>query len=363
MTSTRILLESARDAAIPAFSGAVVLASLDGIPVIDESVGSTVAWADDRGTPWQGAVDSVTPDTLFDLASITKLFTAAATLLALDESGLRPDARAGGFVPELGGGRVGSITVARLLTHTAGFAPDWRDGGDEAGTWRRFRHTRPVLTPGSAHVYSCIGYIWAGLIAEAISGETLDALIRRTLLDPLGMAATGFAPSISSASAIAATEYQREPPRGLVHGQVHDEGAWALGGVAGNAGLFGSARDLLIFAEMLRNGGVHNGRRVLPRWVATALTREQLGPAERRARGYGQAMGARIAEASWMGSLADAGAIGHTGFTGTSLITEPGGRRSVVFLSNRVHPSRHRSDLRSLRAGIADDVARVEEHS
>ncbi|GAA2543814.1 hypothetical protein GCM10009860_25770 [Microbacterium mitrae] len=362
MTRVRDLLLTAHHGVVPAFAGAVVMAAESGVVTTQECVGETIAWADDARTPWSGESDPVTVDTLFDVASLTKLFTAAAVLIALDHSNERPDAPAHRFVPELGAAAARDITVAHLLTHTAGFAAEWRDAAPDAASADRFRATRPQFSPGSTHLYSCVGYIWAGFIAESITGERLDESMQRAIFEPLGMTRTGFTPSARAVGEpIAATEFQRSPARGLVHGHVHDEASWALGGIAGNAGLFSSARELLTFAELLRNGGLHDGYTILAPWVHSMLSTDQLPATIANHPGYGQAMGARVGDRSWMGTFANSGAIGHTGFTGTSLLTQPDGDRSVVFLSNRVHPSRDGTDLRVLRATIADAIAHTEE--
>ena len=156
----------------------------------------------------------------------------------------------------------------------------------------RFRASaRPAASVGSAHRYSCVGYIWAGFAAEALAEAPLDRVVRARVLDPLGMSQTGFGPDASLRVSIAATEFQ--PQRGLVHGEVHDETAWALGGVSGNAGLFGTAGDLLRFAEALRCGGRLGGRQALAPAVASALTTPFAAPGLAE---YGQALGARVGD-------------------------------------------------------------------
>ena len=336
----------------PVASAAVAVVSVDG-----EVADSAVAGVHSR---WGkgGAPTAPTPTTIhtrFDLASITKLFTAAALLVALDERGLRDGDLVSEVLPEFGSGRARTTTFADLLRHTAGWPAEWPDRVRDDGARQRFRASAPDTDPGERHRYSCVGYIWAGFAAEAVAGAGLDAVIDRTILAPLGLRDTGYAPPAVLQRSIAATEFQ--PGRGLVHGEVHDETAWALGGIAGNAGLFGTAPDLLRFAEMLRRGGVADTRRVLPEWAVEAMTADRLPVAVRERPAYGQALGPRIAEAAWMGSFAKRGAVGHTGFTGTSLLTVPGGSHSVIILTNRVHPSRHGADLGALRRRIADDAA------
>ena len=364
-TVIRSAIASALDRKQPAFSGAVVLASVDGAVVVSEAVGRTIRWADDAFTDWDGTAADVTPETIFDLASITKLFTAAATLVALDERGLSADTLVADFLPEFLDGAAAGTTVRQLLSHTGGWASEWRGYHGDGEDLSRFRQLRPEVAPGVRHEYSCVGYIWAGLLAEAVSGEPLDVIVQRVLLDPLGMSTTMFRPAEELIPRIAATEFQQatlQQAAGVIHGLVHDETARALGGVAGNAGLFSTAEDLLRFAELIRHAGMRGDVRILPEWVVGAMTTDQVGDASRSEdRSYGQALGPRIDDRTLMGNLAGNGAVGHGGFTGTALITQPHGQISLVFLTNRVHPSRHWTDLRELREIVGDEVAKLQE--
>lgn len=349
-------------------SGAVVAVAVAGEVVSEAVVGSTML-PSPAGEGRAGAPPlAVTTSTLYDVASITKLFTAAALLLELDARGLDASLPVAEVLPEFRTGAARGVAVRDLLAHTAGFAPDWRAVGavTPAAAREQFRRTRPVGDPGRGHRYSCIGYIWAGLLLEELAGDGLDAVVASRVAAPLGLTSTGFRPAASHRGGIAATEVQ--PGRGLVHGQVHDEAAWALGGVAGNAGLFSTAPDLLRFAEALRTGGMLDGRRVLPAGVVAAMTSPTVeGP------GYGQALGPRIDEA-WMlppqghhrvghssvgHSSVGHSRVGHTGFTGTSLVTEPGGEVSIVFLSNRVHPSRNGPDIAAVRTAVSRAAAEI----
>lgn len=349
------ILQTGSTSGAPAFSGAVVLAAVDGEVDVQEVAGRTVAWADaDRRIAAHG--EPVDSGTYFDLASITKVFTAAALLAELDRHGQDAGFAVAELLSEFRNGPARAVTVRHLLTHTAGFAAEWSDRTRDADSHRRFRATRPIDAPGEVHRYSCVGYIWAGLAAEALSGLPLERVIDRHLFRPLGLAETMFRPPATLRPRIAATEVQHEPDRGLVHGEVHDETAWALGGASGNAGLFSTAGDVLRVAELLRNGGTADGAQVLPAWVVEAMT--TVDPrVPSTADGYGQALGMRVDE-EWMGGLRGPGhAVGHTGFTGTSMATQPGGRRSVVFLANRVHPSRTSTEIFAMRRSVADAVS------
>ncbi|HEY6801542.1 MAG TPA: serine hydrolase domain-containing protein, partial [Agromyces sp.] len=248
--------------------------------------------------------------------------------------------------------------VRHLLTHTAGFSAEWfdRDPDPEA---RRFRAgARPAASVDERHEYSCVSFIWAGFVAEGLAAAPLDDVVRDRVLDPLGMTQTGYRPPAELRPVVAATEFQ--PGRGLVHGEVHDETAWALGGVSGNAGLFGTARDLLRFAEALRCGGRLGGRQVLSPAVVEALVTPVAAAGVPEPTGYRQALGLRVDE-RWTRGLGP-GAVGHTGFTGTGFATVPGGRRSIVFLTNRVHPTRSSTEILSLRERVVDAAARLGGH-
>jgi CubicO group peptidase (beta-lactamase class C family) len=359
MTPLEATVARAMQGTSPVASAAVALVAVDGRSAASIAVGVTSRW--DGGTEQAGdeGAHAVTATTIFDLASITKLFTAAALLIALDARGHEADALVADVLPEFRSAALRQSTFADLLRHTGGWPAEWPDRRRDVDALRRFRAGSLRDAPGVTYRYSCVGYIWAGLAAEALTGSRLDTLIQSTLLGPLGMSDTGFAPPAELNPRIAATEYQTDPPRGRVHGVVHDETAWALGGVTGNAGMFGTAPDLIRFAEVLRCAGMFGQRRILPEWIAHAMTTNQLPDPVGARPQYGQALGARIADRGWMGVLAERGGVGHTGFTGTSMLAVPGGHHSVVFLTNRVHPSRHGPGLHALRGRVADEAARL----
>ncbi|MEV1131811.1 serine hydrolase domain-containing protein [Agromyces sp. NPDC049794] len=332
-----------------AYSAAVALVALDGQPRYRHAVGCIRSW-DAPAVPADRAWPAANASTRFDLASVTKPIVAAALLSELEARGLGPELPVGQLLDEFRDPVLRSVTIAQLLSHTAGFPAEWTDREPDPGGARFRAAARPDASPRSTHRYSCVGYIWAGFVAEALAGAPLDEVVRSRVLDPLGMTQTCYRPDTNQRPAIAATEFQ--PERGLVHGEVHDETAWALGGVVGNAGLFGTAGDLLRFAEALRLGGRLDGRQVLSPTVAGALVTPVSVPGDP---GYGQSLGTRLDE-PWMRGLGPRTA-GHTGFTGTGFVTEPGGRRSVVFLTNRVHPTRSSIELLALRGRVVDLAA------
>jgi CubicO group peptidase (beta-lactamase class C family) len=347
-----------------AYSAAVALVADDGRLVYEHAVGRVRVW-DAVGVPAATPGASVELDTRFDLASVTKPIVAAALLTELHARGLGPDLPVAELLDEFRTPALQRTTITQLLSHTAGFPAEWMDRDPDPGA-RRFRAgSRPEAPPGTVHRYSCVSYIWAGFALEALANASLDEVVRANVLAPLGMESTGYRPAASSRSSIAATEFQ--PGRGLVQGEVHDETAWALGGVSGNAGLFGTAADLLRFAEALRTGGRVDGAQVLPAGVVEAMVTpiplsagDGVGDGDAGAAGdpgYGQGLGPRLDE-GWMRALGPRTA-GHSGFTGTGFVTEPGARRSVVFLTNRVHPARTSTELPALRGRVVEIAARL----
>lgn len=343
----------------PAFCGGRLLVRHRGETVVDVTVGDAVGYADDGLPLPPGRRAPLRRDAVFDLASVTKLFTAATLLTVLEDRGHDVDTPLGAVLPELADPAWHHVTTRHLLSHTAGFAPTWRGWRDlalpaaRAQAWREVTAMTPQHPPGSVHDYSCVGYLLAGRVVEQLTGTDLATAVRGTVLTPLGMHDTGYGP-YPDVERVAATELQTDPPRGMVRGQVHDEAAWALGGVAGNAGLFATARDLMLFAELLRTGGRHGSRRVLSARTVELMTTDQR-PAGVAAP-YGQALGPRLGDAENAGELAP-GSIGHTGFTGTWLLVVPGRELSLVLLTNRVHPSRHWSEPSALRRAVAHLVA------
>ncbi len=278
------------------------------------------------------AAGAAAPDTIFDLASITKLFTTVVVLSLVDRGALDLDASIAGY-PE-------GVTLRRLLTHTAGLPPEER--ATHGATPERARAlvlaVRPEVAPGTVHRYSDLGPVLAGWVAETVTGQPLDALVHRYVTGPLGLADTGYRPDPALRQRIAPTEYST--------GVVHDEMAAALGGVAGHAGLFATAADLARFGEALRTGAL------LSPASTAELRRDQVPtlPIE----GYRQGLGARLDAPSFMGPLHG---FGHTGFTGTSIVVDPARQLTVVLLTNRVHPRRDGPSVEPVRRAVSELAA------
>ncbi|MEU9441364.1 serine hydrolase domain-containing protein [Streptomyces sp. NPDC048304] len=336
----------------PWAAGAVVLAGRGPVIAVAEAAGWAVRYAaydpeTDTGVELPPAARvPATVDTPFDLASLTKLFTSVAAVQQIERGTLGMDARIGDYLPDFHAAAAHGITVRQLLTHTSGMRPELPlyDCPDDASRLSLLRAEAPVGEPGR-YLYSDLNMLLLQAVLERITGRTLDVLITDGITRPLGMTATAFGPCPGAA----ATEDQRRPwakaDRGMLRGVVHDENAFALGGVAGHAGLFSTARDLAVFCRALLAGGSYGPARILgPDFVELLLTPPGLGFA--------------VDQPWFMGELAGHGAAGHTGFTGTSLVVDPHTDTFLVLLANTVHPRRRPPDS-GPRARLATHLARA----
>jgi len=306
----------------------------------------------------------VEADTLYDLASLTKVVaTTTMAMILVDRGRLDLDKAVVDFLPDFRGTspegfRKERVTVRHLLTHSSGvdwWAPLYRDTVGKAEYLARIQAMDLVYEPGTATKYSDLGIILLGEILERVAGEPLAEFVRGRVFEPLGMHDTGFRPDPSLLSSIAPTEIDSTWRHRLLRGEVHDENAFALGGVAPHAGLFSTAPDLARFAQMLANGGVLGHRRIVSRETVELFTRRaELPPGSTRALGWDT----RSVEGSSSGHFFSFLSFGHTGFTGTSLWIDPERQLFVLLLTNRVHPSRENTLIREVRPAVADAVVR-----
>ena len=328
-----------------AFPGAVVLIARSGMIVKHTSYGMAMEIPTRR---------AMTLSTIFDLASLTKAVVTALLAMRLVEQNLwRLDDSLKRFLPRF---NEPTIKIKHLLTHTAGLPPwanlFWLGAGKEKVLEQIYENRWPIASalfpPGQLVLYSDLGFILLGEAIEKVAGVKLDRLAREWIFTPLGMKDTMFNPADDLKSRIAATE--DDPTRGgVLIGMVHDENAWAMGGVSGHAGLFSTAADLAIYAQMLLNSGLYGEERVLSSRSIQLMTSPQTeGLNERRGLGW-LLQGKKTVSA---GDLFSESAFGHTGFTGTSLWIDPRYRLIVVLLTNRVHPARERgvTEIRRIRA-------------
>ena len=294
------------------------------------------------------AEEPMTLDTVFDLASLTKVVAGTTAVMTLVEDGrLRLNDPVATHIPGFERYGKGNITIRHLMTHVSGLRPDvdlhpWT-GYDAA--IELAKDEVPTAPPGETFVYSDINFFLLGDIVTRITGQSLDAYLKRAVFEPLGMKETGFNPPKTLLPRIAPTERCAEqdawpckrPDAAPLRGVVHDPTARRMGGIAGHAGLFSTARDLQRFVRMLINGGQLGGVRVM-----SAATRESddLAGDARRHDGRARArLGHRLRTfSSNRGDLFPIGSYGHTGFTGTSLWIDPSSGGYVIFLSSRLHP-------------------------
>jgi uncharacterized protein YbbC (DUF1343 family)/CubicO group peptidase (beta-lactamase class C family) len=318
--------------------------------------------------------EAMTTDTIFDLASLTKVVATATSIMILVERGaLRLSDPASLYLPELKGESRDGITIEQLLTHRAGYAPDFDlsekwSGYDEA--MKRLAEEPLRNPPDTKFVYSDIGFIALGEIVHRVSGMRLDEFARKNIFEPLKMRDTDFrgtSETTSQSQRIAPTETRRAAGSYLggagdttadgakwLRGQVHDPTAYRMQGVAGHAGLFSTADDLAIYCQMIMNGGEYGGVRILSPMSVALMTRPRAVTDTGSARGLGWDIASSFS--TNRGDLFPLGSFGHTGFTGTSLWLDPASETFVVFLSNRVHPD-GKGDVGALRGRVASIVA------
>jgi CubicO group peptidase (beta-lactamase class C family) len=293
-----------------------------------------------------------TDRTLWDLASLTKVVGMTSAMMQLVEQGkVDLDAPVQRYLPEWKGANKEKVTVRDLITHRSGlpaFKTYYKLNLSPDSTLALFMNTPLDTLPGVRMVYSDIGAILLGKIVERVSGETLDRYLAEHVFRPLGMLDTQYRPDSSLLSRIAPTE--RDPWRGrLVHGEVHDENAYALGGVSGHAGLFSTAHDLSRLAQAYLNGGVLDGARLAKASTIRQFTTVEDSSFSSRALGWDTP-----SDRSSAGHFITRPAFGHTGFTGTSLWIAPQYDLYVLLLTNRVNPTRERSGIGRVRVQVAD---------
>ena len=349
--------EVGMDASLPARLDALARAAIanraaSGISIAVGRWGRLVHLRGYGAIDWAPGSPAVTDSTLFDLASITKVVATTTAAAMVEERGrLDLDQRLAWYLPGITDTVKQRITVRQVLTHRGGFeafAPLYREFRGREQYLRQI-DARPLrYAPGRQTVYSDWDLVLAGLLVERLTGEELDRWTATHIFEPLGMRDTRFRPDPSLRSRIAATEL--DSARGHIWGEVHDPNAWALGGVAGHAGLFGSARDLAVFAQMLLNGGQYGGVRILrpetvARWTTPGFVRSS--------RALGWDTPSRNSSA---GRFFGPRSFGHTGYTGTSIWIDPERGLFVILLTNRVNPTSENQKHVALRRAVADAV-------
>ena len=343
--------------------GAVVLVGRKGRVVWRKSYGARAV---------DPAREAMTADTIFDVASLTKIVATATSIMILVERGkVRLSDPVSTYIPDLKGEGRERVTIEQLLTHLGGYAPDFDlrerwTGYDEA--IKRLIKEPLRNPPGTRFTYSDIGFIALGEVVARVSGMPLNRFAQQNIFGPLKMHDTGFLPSRSLRARIAPTEKRRGQLSYLgdsaanvgaegelwLRGEVHDPTSYRMNGVAGHAGLFSTASDLAIYCQMILNGGAYRGVRVLSPLTVAEMTRPRIVSSTGSTRGLGWDINSSFS--SNRGELFPLGSFGHTGFTGTSLWLDPASEMFVVFLSNRVHPD-GKGDVGPLRGRVASIVA------
>lgn len=339
------------------FPGAVLLVSRKGHVVRRKAYGLSMRIPSEK---------PMTTDKIFDLASLTKpVVTAAAVMILVEDGKIRLGDKVKDYIPEFvpfvdpEGSHGEDARLWHLLTHTSGL-PSYADRdkaaaacGDPSPTSALARYIGglPKGAPaGETFTYGCLNFIVLAHIVESVSGQTLDVFASRRIFEPLKMTTATFTPPPDLADRIVPTQvFDGVPLRGI----VHDPLARLQGGVSGNAGLFATADDLAVFAQMMLNGGEYGGVRIL-----SQLSVERMTEIHPRAPWAGRGLGWDLASgyATVKGDLFGDRSYGHTGYTGTSIWIDPQTRTAVVFLTNRVHPD-DKGEIVALRSKVANIVA------
>jgi CubicO group peptidase (beta-lactamase class C family) len=324
------------------YPGASVVVGRKGYSVFSRGIGTL---------DWSRKMRVTAQESIYDLASLTKVVATTTALMVLYDRGqVDLDAKVSTYLPEFTGGLRDLVTVRHLLTHRAGLSAGrelWRIADSPAQARAAVMSSPVNCTPGACYEYSDLGADLLGFVAEAVSGQPLDAFLQKAVFQKLGMNDTRF--RVSDADLVRTAPTEIAPPRGYpLRGEVHDENAYALGGIAGHAGLFSTASDLSVFAQMLLDGGTYNGVRVIADSTVQLFTKRAAG---HRALGWDTCAGG-----AGCGQFMSERAFGHTGFTGTSLWIDPDRQMFVVLLTNRVHAARARRPSKVI-ADVRNDLA------
>ncbi|HKF52509.1 MAG TPA: glycoside hydrolase family 3 N-terminal domain-containing protein, partial [Candidatus Acidoferrales bacterium] len=301
----------------------------------------------------------VKSDTIYDVASLTKpIVTTTAIMLLAAENQIDLDAPISRYLPESRSGAnpdwLHKITIRELLLHTAGLPAhrEFFNSAKSPADLRKVLYSEPLVSaPGTKIEYSDLGFIILGDIVERLTGMRLDRFARENIFEPLGMNDSYFNPMRALHARIAPTQNDTEFRKRQLHGEVDDANAFALGGIAGHAGLFSTASDIAAFAQMMLNGGIYAQNRILPRATVLQFTeRVALGDSARTL-GWDVPTGD-----SSSGLYFSPQTYGHNGFTGTSIWIDPHRDLFVIFLTNRVNPSAANDKIRAVRPALHDAI-------
>ena len=342
-TIDSLITDAIKDSAFP---GAVVLVSKDGKIIYEKGFGHFT---------YESSSSSVTNKTIYDIASLTKaIATTSAVMICFDKNLFELDDPVSKYIPEFAQNGKANITIKNLLLHNSGL-PAWKKfyslnlSAEEI--INDINKLKIDYEPGTKTVYSDLGFIVLGKLVEKVSGRSLNEFCKEEIFKPLNMAETFFNPPDSLKYQIAPTEFDNYWRMKQIHGEVHDETASLLDGVAGHAGLFSTASDIAKLLNMILNKGTYNGKQLIKPETVELFTK-RFSEKSTRALGWDTKSETR----SSAGNYFDKVSFGHLGFTGTSVWIDPTRNLFVVFLTNRVYPSRVNKMIFSIRPKLHDAV-------
>jgi CubicO group peptidase (beta-lactamase class C family) len=342
------------------FPGATALMAHDGVVVERGAGGYAVKYQNTNTLLPQDQWVPARTDTIYDLASLSKLFTSIVAVQQIDAGRIDLNAPVAQYLPEFATNGKGGITIEQLLTHTSGLPADpdpslWAGYSDIPSREKAILDAKPLHPAGSTYLYSDLNMLTMQLVLQEVTGRPLDELVAKGITGPLRMRDTGYNPPASKLARIAATEYESSPARGMVRGSVHDENAWAMGGGDGHARVFSTVDDLAVLCQAILNGGTYRGHRILSEHGVELMEQNfnQNYP------GNSHGLGFELDLIWYMGGLSGPSTLGHTGFTGTSLVIDPTSRSFAILLTNRVHPTRNTPSTNPARRGIAGALAQA----
>lgn len=329
-----------------AFPGAVLLVSKDGKIVHQEAYGH---FTYDLSSP------EVSVNSIFDLASVSKVVgTTTAAMMLIDKGEMNLDDKVIKFLPEFNNNGKENITIRNLLVHNSGlsaFKKYYDIYSTDKEVIKDIMNLTPEQAPGSKYVYSDLGMITLQKVMERITGKSMDEYLNENLFKPLGMNSTMYNPPVELKNKCLPTEFDNFYRMRQLQGEVHDERAYMLNGVAGHAGLFSTASDLAKFLQMILQKGNYNGKQYLKPETVEMFTKKQ---SEQSSRALG--WDTKSPEGSSAGKYFSLLSYGHTGYTGTSVWTDPLVNTFVILLTNRVYPTRKNNKLSQVRPLIHDAV-------
>lgn len=335
--------------------GAVAFVARRGHVVKEEAYGYALKYEDDVFTEADNPIP-MKKDTIFDLASISKIFTTTAAMILYEEGKFKLDDPVAKHIPEFAANGKEDVTIEQLMTHTSGFKawiPLYTVEGDREDRFQHVFQYPLEHEPGSTYTYSDLNMITLGALVERWSGMRLDQFVNKEITTPLKMTDTMYNPPSKLRERIAATEDQPWTNRDLVWGEVHDESAWSLEGVAGHAGVFSTAGDLAKLAHMFLMEGRYGGKKILEPETIRLLTENRIPQFS----GDDHGLGWELQQGWYMDGLSGAMSYGHTGYTGTSIVVNPANQTIAILLTNRVHPTRNTISTNQTRREFARNVA------